>query len=60
MFIPDSLSKLAKRATDRVAAYAPFKRRFEFIEACQLGKIKRIFPDVFQMSSKLARVRFQV
>jgi hypothetical protein len=45
--------EVAKRATKRVPAHVRFKRLFEFIEACLLGKIKRIFPNVFQMSSKL-------
>jgi hypothetical protein len=46
--------RLTKRATEKVAVHMAFKQLFdEFIEACQIGKIKTIFPNVFQMFSIL-------
>jgi hypothetical protein len=42
--------RLAKRATEMVGtAYRPFRHLFHFIEARQLCKIKRIFPNLFQI-----------
>jgi hypothetical protein len=45
--------RLAKRATEGVAAYTPFKRLLNFIEARRLDKIKRIFPNLFQILCRL-------
>jgi hypothetical protein len=43
MFIPDSLSKLAKRATETVAEYAPLNGNLNSSEVFSLARLKGFF-----------------